>query len=657
MFGLIMQRIGWTVMSMKKRYARWGVLVVVLGACMGESWSAEPPAILSFSPQSGPPGTRIAIQGVNLDEIQSIQLNGKAAEFGILTEGTDLYMVVPLDATSGFITIATAHGQTVSEQPFTVVLPGSPGIESFSPGVGEAGTAVILKGTNFISVVAVRFNGLDAIFSSGDSSTILATVPKLASSGPITVVTAYGSATSGESFSVAEAAAPTISGFSPSSGSEGSVVLLEGTALSRVNLVRFGGVSSSFFVLSAYQIRALVPIGAKTGPITVESDAGSFSTSDNFTVTASMVPVIDTMIPMEGRPGTSVLILGTNLHQTKAVKFNGVAANFTTFTPGVINATVPEGATTGPITVETMMGTGSSQVDFKVIVAGQPSITEFTPSSGSIGTVVRITGSNLVNVLEVAFNGTPALFSTNAGLQAEVPATATSGPISVRTMDGQAVSREWFTVPIGVDLQISQTAIAARMPDAWQVTLAMSITNTGTAPASAVLVSNLFERGSDGSQVIWPDHGISNLTYKVLNVSQGEFKQGEDGARWEIGDLPAGGFANMTVLVEGTGAGRVSIWARVSSAETDAKPTDNLAVTSLQVGSLPRLKLARGQDKTIILSWPSGDPGWLLQSAPGLPASPEDWVSVEPAPVEADGEYRVTVSAVTGRQFYRLVRP
>ena len=52
--------------------------------------------------------------------------------------------------------------------------------------------------------------------------------------------------------------------------------------------------------------------------------------------------------------GTSVVITGTNLLGVTSVKFNGVTATFVgTITATSVTATVPTGATTGPIVVVT----------------------------------------------------------------------------------------------------------------------------------------------------------------------------------------------------------------------------------------------------------------------------------------------------------------
>jgi hypothetical protein len=116
-----------------------------------------------------------------------------------------------------------------------------------------------------------------------------------------------------------------------------------------------------------------------------------------------------------------------------------------------ITATVPVGATTGPLHVTTTGGgPANSATDFTV-VAG-PTITSFTPTSGPVGTSVTITGTNLTGVTAVKFNGVTATFTTSTAtsVTATVPTGATTGKITVTTPGGTATSATNFTVPTTV---------------------------------------------------------------------------------------------------------------------------------------------------------------------------------------------------------------
>ncbi len=79
-----------------------------------------------------------------------------------------------------------------------------------------------------------------------------------------------------------------------------------------------------------------------------------------------------------------------------------------------------------------------------------PNITGFTPASGPVGTRVTVTGTHFLGVTAVLFYGVDASrFEVVSGTsEAIVPPEATSGPISVVTPGGTAVSADPFTVTV-----------------------------------------------------------------------------------------------------------------------------------------------------------------------------------------------------------------
>jgi uncharacterized repeat protein (TIGR03803 family) len=70
--------------------------------------------------------------------------------------------------------------------------------------------------------------------------------------------------------------------------------------------------------------------------------------------------------PASGAAGTKVLIRGTHFIGTTAMTFNGVSATFTVLNTEFMSATVPVGATTGPIAVTNAAGTTVSTAHFTV---------------------------------------------------------------------------------------------------------------------------------------------------------------------------------------------------------------------------------------------------------------------------------------------------
>ena len=90
------------------------------------------------------------------------------------------------------------------------------------------------------------------------------------------------------------------------------------------------------------------------------------TTTQNFALVAP-TPTITSFTPTRGRVGSTVTITGTNLTTTHSIVFNTQPATKFTVNSGTqITATVPSGATTGPIKVTTSGGTATSAQVFRV---------------------------------------------------------------------------------------------------------------------------------------------------------------------------------------------------------------------------------------------------------------------------------------------------
>jgi len=162
-------------------------------------------------------------------------------------------------------------------------------------------------------------------------------------------------------------------------------------------------------------------------------------------------PTVTSFTPASGPVGTSVTVNGTNFTGVTAVKFNTTAATtYTVNSATKITATVPSGATTGPISVSNGSGTGASASSFTVTGGGgggAPTITSFSPTFGFTGTRVTINGSNFTGVTSVKLGTVSASFtvSTATRISATVPAMSRgSYKWSVTTPGGTATSTGSF---------------------------------------------------------------------------------------------------------------------------------------------------------------------------------------------------------------------
>jgi len=224
-------------------------------------------------------------------------------------------------------------------------------------------------------------------------------------------------------------------GFMPQSGPVGTQVTINGSGFQSGDLVFFGDLKDSQAGNVNYsgvpnQISAFVPAKARTGLITVigfrnGSQVVIFQSGANFSVTPTINDPGD-FTPLQGTCGNTTLVInGTGFHDTfsgepfprvfftDGVRFPGIAGQVTGG-DGVttIGVTVPCGAITGPVTVQTPGGTATSKASFKVLPP-PPQIKPtngFSPASGRVGDRVIIkakAGTQFIQIQSVSFKATP----------------------------------------------------------------------------------------------------------------------------------------------------------------------------------------------------------------------------------------------------------
>jgi hypothetical protein len=257
---------------------------------MGCGVSSPGPTITSFSPTSGPVGTPVTINGTGFTGASDVRFNNLTVGAGNFTVNSDIKITatVPAGASTGLITVVGLGGPANSATAFTVSTGPVPTITSFTPTSGPAGTIVTILGTNFTSSAVVKFNGATGTgFVFKSATKVKANVPATATTGPISVTTAAGTATSATNFTVPSGGStPTITSFSPTSGPVGTSVTINGTNFTGATVVKFNGVIvATFTVNSDIKITATVPAGATTGKIIVKTPAGNATSLTKFTVT------------------------------------------------------------------------------------------------------------------------------------------------------------------------------------------------------------------------------------------------------------------------------------------------------------------------------------------------------------------------------------
>ncbi len=416
------------------------------------------PTIAGLSPNPISRGGTLTITGANFRGLvagegsTSVQFTGTSTS-ATVTSPTQLTVTVPFSALSGPVSVITDYGIATTTTDLTLNPPaGPPTITSISPASGNPGLFVTINGTNLGTVRTITAGGvITPIFSQFSDTSTSSNIPLGVTSGPLTVTTLGGSATSASTINLT-CVAPTITSFNPTSGRPLSGITINGSNFSSFDFsdvsIMFTGVLPFISASSLDTTRSTtVPLGTITGPITVTNPYGSATSSTNFTVTSG-VPGVVSFSPPSGPVGSSVVINGSDLAPVTAVLFNGVAAmSFTAVNNAAIVATVPPGATTGNVTVTSPSGTATSTTPFTVTSAA-PTITGFFTRGGSAGKVITISGTNFTGATSVTFNGVSATFTVDSSsvISATVPTGATSGPIAVTTPNGTATSTTNFTI-------------------------------------------------------------------------------------------------------------------------------------------------------------------------------------------------------------------
>jgi hypothetical protein len=301
----------------------------------------------------------------------------------------------------------------------------------------------------------------------------------------------------------AQAAAPTITSLSITTGAVGASVTVTGTNFGSpqgTSTIKFNGTTATATTWTTTSIVTTVPTGATTGNVVV-TVSGTASNGKSFTVVAA--PSITSLSITTGAVGAAVTLTGTNFGSsqgTGTVKFNGTTATVSTWSATSIAVTVPSGATTGNVVVFAS-GVNSNGKSFTVVA--DPNITSLSITSGSPGAPVTVTGTGFGSTQgsgNVQFNGTTATITSwsATGIAVTVPTAATSGNVvvfasgadsnginfTVVTLTSITVTLANLSLPVNSPQQYSATG---NYSNGTQQNLTASATWTSSSPSVATI--------------------------------------------------------------------------------------------------------------------------------------------------------------------------
>jgi RHS repeat-associated protein len=211
-----------------------------------------------------------------------------------------------------------------------------------------------------------------------------------------------------------------------------------------------------------------------------------------FTVNSG-IPVLTSVSPSTGQAGQSLVV-------TVVGRFTNFSAGATTanFGPGItvnsatvasqtsvnFNLSIAPGASPGPRTVAVTTGAENVALanSFSVTTSAAPTITDFNPKSGGIGTLVTVTGSGLSPnpraILSKKGGGNmdaPITNSSPTSVAFVIPAGAATGPFSVAVGPQSAVASSALNVEASSDFSVSVAPPTLDLIRGQSVTYALSL--------------------------------------------------------------------------------------------------------------------------------------------------------------------------------------
>jgi YD repeat-containing protein len=445
-------------------------------------------ALFQFTPSSSPIGSTVTLYGTGFSATpasNTVKFNGTTAT--VLTASTTmLTATVPSGATTGSISVTVGATTATSAASFTVGS-GTPTLSSFSPAVGSYGATVTLTGTNYDTTLIndrVAFAGAMGAVATATSTTITVPVPSTAQTGPLSVSTMQGTATSSAEFYVAPpGVVSTDVQYTGRVAVDGSTVVasittanktglmvFDGTAGQRISL-GLSGVTVTQFTASVYRpdgVSMIIPVPTfnisggslelgvlpLTGTYTIFLDPVSTYTGA-ITVTVS-TELTGTITPGGAAVPISISRVGQNARYTftgtagQTISLGITAVTMTALNVSLIN---PDSST---LVAPASFGTSGGAIDSQVLASSGTYAILVDPSSVYTGNVtltlyntpdvngtITIDGAPVTPSLTVPGQRARYTFSGTAGQWVNLGLTGvtmTSSNVSIFKPDGSTLA-------------------------------------------------------------------------------------------------------------------------------------------------------------------------------------------------------------------------
>ena len=640
--------------------------------------------ITSISPTLGPVGTQVTISGSGFGATQgtsTVTFNGTTAT---PTSWSDTAIVVPVptNATRGCVIVAIG-GFSSNCVIFTV---GSqPSITSVLPSSGPVGSVVTITGTSFGATqngATIAFNGLNASVTSWSDTSIVATVPSTATTGNV-IVTLGGVPSNGVLFTVNPG--PGITKLSRTTGAPTVAVTVTGAGFGvtqGTSTLTFNGVPATATSWSSTFIQATVPVGATTGNVVVTvggiaSNGSPFTVSPAATITG-IAPTFGSSSPI------SITVTGSGFGATQGSSTIMLSTPGTIYSlsvkswsdTSIVGQLFPNSVTdiaTGPLVVTTAnSGVASNPAYFTILPT--PNITTMSPSSGTVGTVVTLTGTGfglLQGNSTVTFNGAPGIPTawSDTSITVPAPVAGSTGPVVV-TVDGVASAGKTFTLPPvltsispasgwnNVPVTLTGSGFASGIgsstvkfngtlahPTSWSTnTIVVPVPNLATTGPIVVTVSGISTSGINFTITVPSGTLNGTVTAAGLPVSGAFVEALQGGLQKATARTAVDGTYSINSLTPGpydvrvTATGYLVTTSPGWTVTTTAPTVVNIGLLSPTITSISPAAGPAGTSVTITGSNFGPSQGTSAVTFNGAPASPTSWtatVIVAPVPAAA----------------------
>ncbi len=472
------------------------------------------PVITSFTPTSAGTGATVTITGTNLTGATAVSFGGTAATSFTVVSPTSVTAVVAA-GTTGSVSVTTPGG-AATKVGFSFVQ-ATPIITSFTPTSGPAGTSVTIAGTNFSSIPInniVKFNGVTATVTASTATSITSTVPSDATTGKITVTVGSLTGTSLSNFIIVPGYLPVnglvawypFNGNANDASGNGNNGIANGAILTKD---RFGNPNSAYEFNQNYikvnpaqifdfaesmSINAWYLNRGDGGGFVSKHQRGTLNSSyflynEGFCGPTGYVTDIDNNVQsirdnsMCDTNNWHMLTMTFN-YPTLSVYIDGVLNN-TTVTNKIKVTTLPIlfGATSDPTQPNGVYSIFNGKLDdiifynrslnanevsqlYASTSLFSPTISNFNPAGGNIGTSITITGTNFsMNPLSntVKLNGVKSTVTASTGttITTTVPLGASTGKIAVEVGGITAISATDFCLSPQVSVTPSSVTICS----------------------------------------------------------------------------------------------------------------------------------------------------------------------------------------------------